>query len=276
MALIGCGMDSGGVKRRLDESAASFDTSLETRVMSDFQKQATLDHLPQSGGITLQSHTIYMSGHGEAMGGGRTLYLTADCHDSTNKPHGLIGEEIKNRLPPTQVSRVFITDFCYAGNFFGLRYSLEISGGKATWTKTVEWSILESEGFDCIEVADCLEDAECVETPEEMEGYQWVEEWVEVVAVTASRTVHFSSCTSSERVWEDNVGGYFTQSMLRTWTEEHSLPARLQVLRDNVESKLREKKHRDQRQTPQIFSDTKLDLDEKFSLAKLVLGLGPN
>lgn len=279
MKLLGCRADSDDVERRLAESEAYRQALLETQKFLDVRKQDMLDHWAQLEKIPLHYYSLFIAGHGLRPDGiYRTVYLTADYAGSEQEHQScsLTGREIKEKLPAVRVSQTLFTDFCCSGNFFELRYALELSSEGAKWVETPEWlmkmrSPLDSEAYGWVDIFDIFEELEPVEATEEMED-EWVDVlgWAELVATVS--TVHFAACTSFEASWEDNLGGYFTRAMAETWNERMSLPLRLESIRERVNVRLHASGNLSLGQTPQIFSSSELNLDVECTLEAFVSG----
>ncbi|KAJ1301351.1 hypothetical protein OPQ81_003750 [Rhizoctonia solani] len=143
-------------------------------------------------------------------------------------------------------SVIVITDFCHSGNFFRLRYVLEVNpeGHCIGWKETEEWS----------------------------HGSRAGPEWSHPIT---SPMLHLAGSAERENVYEtERTGGYFTDVL--TKTEPMPLPELLVALRTGVNRHLAKAKRHEKRpiasdatQTPQVYSSLKLPLDDPGVLTKI-------
>ncbi|KAG9121087.1 hypothetical protein FRC07_003099 [Ceratobasidium sp. 392] len=92
--------------------------------------------------------------------------------------------------------------------------------------------------------------------------------------LTSLDQIHFAGSTEDEFVYERvQTGGFFTQALAELQHERLTLPSLLRAIRSKVNASLDTAKsdnaiERDKIQTPQIFSSTKLGLEDTQALVK--------
>ncbi|KEP46356.1 ICE-like protease (caspase) p20 domain protein [Rhizoctonia solani 123E] len=190
---------------------------------------------------------VYVQGHGERKPGA-FQYITDDRkRDGTLE--GLDGEELLHMFSKVNIRTmsVVITDFCYSGNLFRLRYRLFVSpdGKGFCWLETSEWKqdnnvmLKHRITSPMLHVAGSLESQETYET-----------------------------------VWR---GGYLTNTLAKA--EPNTLPAFLFCLRQGVDGHMRDAKahpdkplRQDANQYPQIFCSCTPSLEDPEFFAQLYPG----
>ncbi|QRW13608.1 ICE-like protease (caspase) p20 domain protein [Ceratobasidium sp. AG-Ba] len=179
---------------------------------------------------------LYFQGHGVFTALSSKRYITAQNGIHPDEPwDGLDPEDMMDLLSLTNHLpwRIVATDFCRSGNCFSLQFVLYVDDEKVEWRTARGWS-----------------------------GKQ-----------QPSPVIHFAGATEDEMVYEkDNLGGFFTKAL-----SEHpgnlSLPGMLRAIRSQVNRLLEDAKKTapgvaaaDDTQTPQIFSSTKLSLEDTLVL----------
>ncbi|CAE6480487.1 unnamed protein product [Rhizoctonia solani] len=183
-----------------------------------------------------------VQGHGfsDSLG----CYVTGDPVDPENHLTTVKSEELIQMFSEfgCHTRSIVITDFCHSGNFFRLPYKLELSKNGTG----PEW--IETEGTSGSDTG-----------PNKL----------------ASPMIHLAGSTRDEQVMETGrIGGYFTDGLSKIGTKK--LPELLAELRAEVNVHLEQAKSYpgftvDARQTPQIYSSSKLSLDDPDILTKFYL-----
>ncbi|KAF8597577.1 hypothetical protein BDV93DRAFT_369375 [Ceratobasidium sp. AG-I] len=209
--------------------------TVEGASSSDIHKGMTTVNDP-----TPASCWFYLQGHGRPW-----MYLPSDSHNDSGAWEGLSADDICSILGVMDRSiwRIFVTDFCYSGNYFRLQYMLLIDETGAQWVETPEWSTHRSE---CAEF-------EAHGTP----------------------ALHLAGSTVEEEVFEGRrSGGFFTKALVENCDRPMALPDLLRAIRVAVNVYLAKAKSdcerfpKDAKQTPQIFSSMKWSLEDIHILAK--------
>ncbi|CAE7201728.1 unnamed protein product [Rhizoctonia solani] len=152
---------------------------LEIEVVDKTLRSDIKTQIDRLAAINLGAIFVYMQGHG--LNNGNVSYITGDQFDPKEGYASVKSEELINMFSEFDhhTLSVVITDFCYSGNFFRLRYKLEFSegGNGPEWVETGDWSqVSGTEGSQLT----CL-------------------------------LVHLAGSTRNEQVIEtERTGGYFT------------------------------------------------------------------
>lgn len=189
---------------------------------------------------------VYAQGHAEKAGGLR--YITGDRRED-GALEGFTAEEMIKLFSKISVRTmsVVISDFCYSGNLYRLRYRLFVT--------------LDGKGFRWLENSEWIEDNK---NPRRHR--------------INSPMFHISGALESQKVYETAArGGYLTNALANVKLE--SLPQFLLHLRQGVDSHMKKAKEhksyplpKDATQYPQIYCSFKLPLDDPEIFHKICQG----
>ncbi|GAB1526251.1 hypothetical protein RhiTH_009418 [Rhizoctonia solani] len=199
MSLKGAVKDSIHIRQFLEKFGPTM--GVNAQAIDDASRKNIEDHI----GKAIESYPplliTYFQGHG-LYHPGMVIYVTSDGRE-TETLEGLTAKEMvkmfSKSTPGTKL--LTITDFCYSGNVYGLKFVLNLGqDGSASWHKT--------------------------------DQCQWGEE-------IASPMLHIAGSLREEQVYETrNAGGYLTESLANLKAEPMSLPQILLHLRERVDHHL--------------------------------------
>ncbi|CAE6467172.1 unnamed protein product [Rhizoctonia solani] len=181
-------------------------------------------------------------------------YITGDCKEA-DKLEGLTAEELIEMFSKlsARTTSVVITDFCFSGNMYRLRFVLVIGLDESvSWLEIREWE------------------------NDNMHGRK---------PKIISHMIHIAGSLRTQQVYETpRRGGYVTNSLAHMKPEPMTLPQFLRRLRQSVNGHLEDARahpsldaqaramFRVAEQVPQIFSNHKWPLDDAEIFSKIRLG----
>ncbi|KAG8696472.1 hypothetical protein FRC08_007131 [Ceratobasidium sp. 394] len=175
---------------------------------------------------------VYLQGHGSPRS-----YIPNGFRITNNEISGLTSEVIYSTLFASDTYRrlLLVSDFCYSGDYYQLRYYLCLDG-EPKWKESPHWN-----------------------------GQTSASPAFHFAGANFDELVYEGNAT----------GGFFTKAFADTWNESLTLPEKLRKIRDLVSTQRArdaQKMPQDATQTPQIFCSFKPDLDDPEVLKKFQLG----